>query len=427
MVRCSPTRRARPVAVLLLLTMAWASPDGHGQVFEAQTGEADAWFGGAVDLEGGRLVVGGRQAVVDGEARGAADLFVLRADGSWVHGGGLLPPDGAKSDQFGCAVALAGDQVLVGARGDDLELPPLPPWKDVGSVSVFERDASGAWVRVQLLQPGDLGPAKQFGHALAVDGDRLVVGARWDNPFGILSGSAYVFERDADGLWTQQAKLVAPGGAPEDQFGSAVSLDGELLAVGAPSHDGPPKNAGAVHVFRLDDAGTWQPEVTLQRSGAQLGDNLGSAVHLRDGLLAAGVLFGDGAATDGGSVATWIDSGADGWLEGPELTAGDGQEDDRFGHALAGDGRLLAVGAERRDDPATNTGAVYLFARLGGGPLVQVAVLTAPSPALGDRFGSALALEGGQLLVGARFADTRAAVNGGQAFLVTLTGPDAAR
>lgn len=79
--------------------------------------------------------------------------------------------------------------------------------------------------------------------------------------------------------------------------------------------------------------------------------------------------------------------------------------DDGFGTsvALSGDGNTLAVGAPGEDGTFSNSGAVYVFTRSGGSWIQPGSPIKATSPALGDRFGSAVALsnDGNTLAVGA--------------------------
>ena len=75
------------------------------------------------------------------------------------------------------------------------------------------------------LQPDDGTVTDRFGLAVAIDGNTTVIGAPGNNDNGADSGSAYVFTRTA-GVWTQQAKLLPVDGAPADDFGSTVALDG---------------------------------------------------------------------------------------------------------------------------------------------------------------------------------------------------------
>ena len=68
---------------------------------------------------------------------------------------------------------------------------------------------------------------------VSLAGERRAGGGDRDEDNGIDSGSAYVFERDADGRWNQVSKLLVLDGQEEDRFGYSVSLSGDRLAVGA--------------------------------------------------------------------------------------------------------------------------------------------------------------------------------------------------
>ncbi len=116
------------------------------------------------------------------------------------------------------AVAVDGDYAIVGAR-----------WQDGfrGSAHILKR-AGDRWVVVQTLSPDDLGTHDQFGAAVAIEGDIAVVGAPWQ---GLFRGAAYVYRRSGD-RWELQQKLTAADAAPEDRFGGAVSVDNGVLGIG---------------------------------------------------------------------------------------------------------------------------------------------------------------------------------------------------
>jgi hypothetical protein len=83
-------------------------------------------------------------------------------------------------------------------------------------------------------------PRMAFGESISISRDFALVGASWDNliadgelPYEHPTGSAYVFERNATGTWTATTRLLPSDGYWEDQFGGAVAVDGDHLLVGA--------------------------------------------------------------------------------------------------------------------------------------------------------------------------------------------------
>src|SRR5438552_17643148 len=92
----------------------------------------------------------------------------------------------------------------------------------------------------QLLGLGDIdATGAQFGGAVSLSGDTVIVGVSTnDTPAGEDAGSAYVFVRSGT-TWTLQQKLLAPDGAAGDVFGIAVSVCGDTVVVGACPDDTP--------------------------------------------------------------------------------------------------------------------------------------------------------------------------------------------
>jgi hypothetical protein len=111
-------------------------------------------------------------------------------------------------------------------------------------------------VLVEKLTASDAFAGAELGYSVAIDGDTLVTGApSWNLP-STSPGQAYVFVRTSGvlGGWSEQQKLVAHDAALEDQFGISVSVSGERIAVGAPWDDDacvadPDCDSGAVYVF----------------------------------------------------------------------------------------------------------------------------------------------------------------------------------
>src|SRR5690606_20692781 len=117
-----------------------------------------------------------------------------------------------------------------------------------GLAYVYVRDGA-SWVQQAQLSALDPKPFSNYGRAVDVEGDTIVVGAQ--NADGIVpsSGAVYVFTRSG-GSWSQQAKLQAADGEAFSDFGSAVALNGDSVVVGSPSLFINNENVvGAAYVF----------------------------------------------------------------------------------------------------------------------------------------------------------------------------------
>ena len=105
---------------------------------------------------------------------------------------------------------------------------------------------------VVKLDADDASPGQNFGSAVAISGDSIVVGARLDNEISTDSGSAYVFTRGSS-TWSQQAKLLASDGAIFDQFGYSVAISGDSVVVGTHLDDNGSLLSGNAYVFTRSD------------------------------------------------------------------------------------------------------------------------------------------------------------------------------
>ncbi|HEU5304807.1 MAG TPA: hypothetical protein VFU40_09210, partial [Gemmatimonadales bacterium] len=149
-------------------------------------------------------------------------------------GGQSFPPGTGPASRaigFGSAVAISGNEMLVGRPG---LVPgfPMPP-SQTGSVLVFQRRTGGRWAQTTSVTVEGLSLEDGFGSAIAVDGKVMAVGAPGTAKD---QGAVYIFERDGTGRWTERARLTASMGAAGDRFGRSLALKGGVLLVGAPAH-----------------------------------------------------------------------------------------------------------------------------------------------------------------------------------------------
>jgi FG-GAP repeat len=316
----------------------------------------------------------------------------------------LTARDGGFGEEFGHAVAVSGSTLVVGARADRIGFNP-----DQGSAYVFNREAGG-WTEHQKLIASDGAVSDQFGWSVAVSGSTIVVGA-WVDDVGSNSdqGSAYVFTLH-DGSWVQTQKLTASDGAARDLFGWSVAVSGSTIIVGAIGDD---LFSGAVYVFNRQ-GGSWIETQKLTAGGVEFGYSLA----LSGSTLVIGSISSDSFE---GAAYVFNREGAD-WVETQKLTASDGATFDLFGWSVALSGSTLVVSA-RGDTVGANfdQGSVYVFNHRGGKWFEQQK-LTASDGAPIDEFGVKVAISGSTIVVGSPGDDIGGNSAQGSAYLFNRHG-----
>ncbi|MEY3230805.1 MAG: hypothetical protein RL689_894, partial [Planctomycetota bacterium] len=469
---------------------------------------ANALFGSSVAIDGSDLVVGAPGASVGGARRGAAYGFA-RSGNAWAQQVKFVDPAGAVDDRFGTSVALAGDRILVGAPGDDVgssvdqgSVCSFVGWSGAcvkildafgtagdllggslagrggyagfrgqpvafaagrarGSAVAFEVDGStGAATAVARLAPPASGAGDRGEATVAFHGDQIVVGLRNDDIGAAADrGSAWVFNL-CPGAWnvylTGDQQLAIDGAADGqgqggDAAGSAVAIDGDLMAVGVPNDSVAGQAArGTVRVL-VRDQGQWVHRATLQAPAPAAGDRFGAAVSVSGRRIAVGA---PGRNAGQGAAFVYVSDAASIVLD-QIFVAGDGAAGDGFGSALSfrtgpGDYRdadsdddtieddLLVIGAPGADVGGNaDQGAAYAYA-LVDVTWSSVGRLLDPAGAAGDRFGSSVATASIMaaddweapirvVAIGSPFADGPAGVDQGSVITYISNGdvPDA--
>lgn len=289
------------------------------------------------------------------------------------------------------------------------------------------------------------------GVALAIDEESVVAGAPYRLDLGLGSRTILLTLTSADGLvtrtYTVRTTRAAPTLAQEayakamisdvlDGYGSVVATDGERMAIGAPfedsildPHDNSHADAGAVYVLERDPAG-WQQVSMIKATNAEGGDRFGSAVAIAGDTVVIGAphessdargVNGDkfnNRSPSSGAAYVFVRQGAR-YVFQAYLKASNTDDNDRFGSTVAISGDRIAVGAPgedsgsrgvggaQGDNGVRDAGAVYVFCRVGD-QWTQEAYIKATNSGGFDAFGTALALHGDTLVVGAPSEDSAA-------------------
>ncbi|WP_435552620.1 PKD domain-containing protein [Natrinema sp. CGMCC1.2065] len=377
-------------------------PESQQAKLAADDGDSRDGFGGAVALaaDGQTALIGASGEEEPNGQRGGAAYVFTRSDGDWSQQAKLAAEDGAEGDLFGISTALSDDGSTA-LIGADLV------GHGVGAAYVFTQ-ADGEWTQRAKLVADDGDENDKFGRAVALTGDggTALIGAYGDedpngtNRYNDGAGSAYVFAR-SDGDWSQQAKLAADDGAGGDGFGWSVAIADDAATALVGC-----LRRDATYVFTGGD-GSWEQQTKFATDESDDRTGFGSSLAIDDeGTTALIGAFVD-AEPNGekaGSAYVFTADG-DSWTQRAKFAADDGDKNDQFAHsvALSSDGRIALAGADPDADPnGERAGSAYVFTDAGGSWSQQVK-LAADDGDKNDRFGlaAALANRGGTALIGA--------------------------
>lgn len=431
---------------------------------KASNTEVEDLFGLYVAISGKTVVVGAysedsEATGVDGDQTdnsatdsGAVYVFV-RSGGLWSQQAYLKASNTGANDEFGRAVAISGNTIVVGAQFEDSDATTVngdganDNVLNSGAAYVFVRSGT-TWSQQAYLKAANNGADDRFGYSVAVSGNTIVIGAYLedssstgvnnpDNDSAANSGAAYVFRRSGS-LWNQEAYLKASNTDPTDNFGFSVAISGDTVVVGAAEEDSNATGvngdeednssftSGAAYVFSRSGT-VWNQQAYLKASNTDLGDGFGRSVSISGDTIVVGASGEDSNATGvngdedndsaGGAGAAYVFTynGSD-WSQQAYLKASNTGGNDQFGYSTAISGDKIVVGAHFEDSNATginndgandsvgNSGAAYVFA-YNGSDWNEEAYLKAANTDLGDLFGRSVAVSGDAVLVGTPYED----------------------
>ncbi|WP_457666331.1 InlB B-repeat-containing protein [Thiolapillus sp.] len=173
---------------------------------------------------------------------------------------------------------------------------------------MFERDSGGTnnWGETRKLLASDGAADDFFSISVDIDGDTVIIGAKFNDDKGTQSGAAYIFSRNQGGsnAWGEVRKLLASDGAADDWFGHSVAIIGDTAVVGAYLKDGSAQDFGAAYRFSRNEGGAdnWGETAKLEADDGSVNDQLGYSVAVGNDAILVGAHFADGNASTSGAV-----------------------------------------------------------------------------------------------------------------------------
>ncbi|HPF40704.1 MAG TPA: hypothetical protein P5081_00195 [Phycisphaerae bacterium] len=305
----------------------------------ASNGAAQRRLGLSVAIDGD-VIVAGAPELSSGptQARGAAYIF-RRTGGAWSQEAYLVGAGTDSLDYVGQDVDLSGDTAIVGSR--------------IRKV-FFYRYNGASWQEEEMLT----NDGYRYGEAVSIDGDTAVIADEFDNDVESFSGAVYVYDR-VGGDWSETTKLKASDAAPDDHFGCDIDLKGDLLIVGANSVSDVDVDAGAAYIFRRVN-GLWQEEAKLTAPDGERDDEFGVRVAIDNDRAVIGTTRDDVA------YKAYVFHYSNGVWAAPEIirqTADGSIDSNSDGSGVAIDGDRYVIGMKIDPFVGLFGGAAYVYDR----------------------------------------------------------------
>ncbi len=302
-----------------------------------------------------------------------------------------------KREYFGTSVALQNNFALIGAQqaSGDFDYS--------GAAYLFDTQTGQELRKFAAADPTE---RAYFGHDVAIQGNLAIISALGADNF---AGAVYIFDLTTG---QQLAKLTAHDRQADDNFGDAIAADGDLLLVGAAGVSDKGLSAGAAYLFDLTNG---KQISKIMPNDGQAHDLFGASVALQGNRALIGAFLDDDNDQDAGSAYLFdLDTGD----QVHKLQANNVSRVAFFGIAVAFQGNTALIGASLDDALGSYVGAAYIF-DLSTGNQIQKMHPSDVNDKDGRNFGSAVAIHGSHLVVGA-VADSANGVRAGSAYIFAL-------
>ncbi len=223
-----------------------------------------------------------------------------------------------------------------------------------GAVHVYEF-VNGDWNYITALRPNVTGLIN-FGCVLDYHNNFLVVGATKENDY---TGAVYVFHFDGIS-WSLLTKLLGSNSKPADYFGSAVSIENDLIVVSAPH--GNDNRLGAIYIFEYDGNNWNEVQKVVPQDQSYVGfGNFGRSIDINGDFLMIGD-YKDFEKDDNVGAVYVFKKINNVWTEVSKLFPYPNiYRGVYFGESISTFGDYLVVGAPSDFSSNGKTGQIYIF------------------------------------------------------------------
>lgn len=274
---------------------------------------AGDYFGFSVAISGNTIIVGAHQEDEDTSNTatfsnaGSVYVFALDSAENWNQVQKIVSNDRDAEDFFGYAIAFDGNTILVGAHQDEHDVNGSSPMFSAGSAYIFSKNPSGLWIQNQKITSSIRNTLYFFGRSIAIQNDRIVIGAPYDSWDTVLSiqvyraGAFFTYERGVNGVWVETQKIVSYQRTSNDYFGYSVAIYGDYAVTCAINENNGPSNnpntshsnSGSAYIYKRSATGRWNFVQKIKATDVRPFDHLGHSISMHENKIFIGTPFKD--------------------------------------------------------------------------------------------------------------------------------------
>ncbi|MFY0673403.1 MAG: choice-of-anchor D domain-containing protein [Bacteroidia bacterium] len=332
-----------------------------GSDIDGEAANDESGFSVSISADGKRVAIGAPLNDDNGTDAGHVRIYEYNSS-SWSQLGADINGE-FSGDQSGYSVDINSDgsRVAIGARYND------GGGSDAGQVRIYEYNSStGSWSQLGSdIDGASAGDQSGNSVTISADGNRVAIGARYNDDNGTNSGHVRIYEyNSSSSSWSQLGSDIdGESSADESGFSVSMSSDGSLVAIGARKNGGNGTNSGHVRVYEYENASSGWSQVGSDINGEASGDESGWSVALSsDGSrVAIGARNNDGSGSNAGHVRVYEYSGSSWRQLASDLDGEAAADNNGWSVAICADGGRVAVGANLNDGNGNGAGHVRIF------------------------------------------------------------------
>ena len=375
-------------------------------------------FGSSVGISGNYAIIGAPEECEDASGgnnmlwSGSAYIFERDNEGKWDQVQKIVASERENSSHFGYTLEVSGNYAIIGTMDEIEGNADEDPFGYAGSACYFERDNQGNWNQVQEIVASDRKDGDFFSNSVDISGSFSIIGAflEDDDSVGENSlpdaGSAYIFERNNEGYWLEDEKIVPLDRSESDNFGYDVSISENTAIISAPLDKLNTTNfkrysyIGSVYIFERNSNGGWKEIQKIIASDTLNFNGFGASIDIYGKYLIVGAEYDSYDSTGQNKVefagsAYFFERNTQGnWVEVQKIVASERNVDDKFGHTVSIDGENAIVGT-------SVAGYACIFKRNTEGQWIQVSKVISSEGDKNGHFGSSTGISGNYAICGA--------------------------